>query len=215
MPLPGLAKIPPHPLPRNLDNPNILDRRRHINRLVHLPMHRILHQLPQHPAQRLARPCLGDHAPALNHAAQRGDGADLAADKLLDLGQELRVGNGLGGGDKGEGEVAFKGIGNADDTGFGDERVGGDGLLEGACAEAVGGDVDDVVYVVVLAINRFIRKGDGNLCTRPCHDVDVALFVDPAGVASVDPFTAEPLHVALVEPLFVFPERAERGGGER
>lgn len=166
MPLPGLAKIPPHPLPRNLDNPNILHRRRHIHHLVHLPMHRILHQLPQHPAQRLAGPRLGDHAPALNHAAQRGDGADLVADERLDLGQELRVGNGLGGGDKGEGEVAFECVGDADDAGFGDERVGGDGLLEGAGAEAVGGDVDDVICIVVLVINRFIEKGDGNLPVR-------------------------------------------------
>jgi hypothetical protein len=41
--------------------------------------------------------------------------------------------------------LAFEGVRDADDTGFGYERVGGDGLLEGACAEAVGGDVDDVV----------------------------------------------------------------------
>lgn len=51
--------------------------------------------------------------------------------------------------------------------------------------------------------------------TRPRHDVDVALLVDDAGVARVDPFAAEALQVALVEPLFVFPESAEGGGGER
>jgi len=42
--------------------------------------------------------------------------------------------------------VTLEGVGDADDAGFGDEGVRGDGLLEGARAEAVGCDVDDIIY---------------------------------------------------------------------
>lgn len=42
--------------------------------------------------------------------------------------------------------------------------------------------------------------------------MDVAVLVDPARVARVNPFAAEPLQIALVEPLLVLPESAEGGG---
>lgn len=45
--------------------------------------------------------------------------------------------------------MTLEGVGDADDTGFGDEGVRGDGLLEGARAEAVGCDVDDIIFVRV------------------------------------------------------------------
>ena len=35
--------------------------------------------------------------------------------------------------DEGEGEVAFEGVGDADDAAFGDEGGGGDGLFDCAC----------------------------------------------------------------------------------
>jgi hypothetical protein len=38
-------------------------------------------------------------------------------------------------------------IRDADHAGLGYARVGGDGLFEGACGEAVGCYVDDVVYI--------------------------------------------------------------------
>ena len=47
------------------------------------------------------------------------------------------------------------------------------------------------------------------------HDVDVALLVNPSGVAGVDPLPIESLQIALVEPLFVLPERTEGGRGKR
>lgn len=54
--------------------------------------------------------------------------------------------------------------------------------------------------------------GWGLTCSR--HDVDVAPLVNPPGVTGVDPFAIEPLQVALVEPLFVFPECTEGGGSK-
>lgn len=110
----------------------------------------------------------------MHHSPQGGDGADLLADVLLDLFEEVGRGDGGGGvcgggdGNEGEGEVAFEGVGDADDAAFGNGRVGGDGLFDGAwgggcinsCSfvvwskgkegrrtstEAVGGNVDDVV----------------------------------------------------------------------
>jgi hypothetical protein len=74
----------------------------------------------------------------LDHAAQRGNGADLGADQLLHFGVELLGGDGGGWvvgcreSDEGEGEVAFEFIWDANDAALCDRRVGGDGLLDGA-----------------------------------------------------------------------------------
>ncbi len=62
-------------------------------------------------------------------------------------------------------------------------------------AETVGGDVNDVV-------------GAG-------HDMHVAVFVNHAGVASVDPFAVEAFHVAFVESLVIVEERREAGWRKR
>ena len=135
---PFLLEILSHLLPRHLHDARILHRRRHLHLLRKLAMHRILHQLPQHPPQRLAAPSLGDHAFALHHPPKGGDGADLLADVLLDLFVEVGGGDGGRGvgrggeGYEGEGEVAFEGVGDADDAALGNGRVGGDGLFDGA-----------------------------------------------------------------------------------
>ena len=91
--------------------------------------------------------------------------------------------------------MAFEGVGDADDAAFGDGGVGGDGLFDGAGAEAVGGDVDDVV-------------GAG-------HDGDVTVFVNHARVAGIDPISVEAFQVAFVEAFFVIEESGEACGCER
>jgi hypothetical protein len=75
----------------------------------------------------------------LDHAAERGNGADLRADKLLYFGEELVGGDGGGGvvgcGEsyEGEWEVAFECVWDANDAAFGDGGVGGDSLFDGPC----------------------------------------------------------------------------------
>jgi len=59
----------------------------------------------------------------------------------------------------------------------------------------MGGDVDDVV--------------------ASAHDVHVAVVVDHACVACVDPFALETDHVAFVEPLLVFPKCGQTRRCER
>lgn len=136
--LPPLLKILPHLLPRNLDNSHILNRSRDLNPGVEIAVDGIFQQLSQHAAEGFAAASLGDHAFALDHAAQSGDGADLVADGGLDGVEELGGGDCGGGvrgcreGDEGEGEVAFESVGDADDAAFGDGGVGGDGLLDRA-----------------------------------------------------------------------------------
>lgn len=93
----------------------ILDGGGDLNGLGEVGVHGVLEQLAQHAAQRLAGPRLGDHAFALDHAAEGRDGADLRAYEMLYFGEELGRGDGggrvVGGGegDEGEGEVAFEG----------------------------------------------------------------------------------------------------------
>jgi hypothetical protein len=67
----------------------------------------------------------------------------VGADQLLHFGKE-EVGRDGGGGVigvgeryEGEGEVAFEGVGDADDAAFCDSAVGGDGLFYGACGNRV------------------------------------------------------------------------------
>ena len=94
-------------------------------------------------------------------------------------------------------------IRDADDAALRDGGMRSDGLLDGAGAEAVGGDVDDVVAAR--------------------HDVHVAVRVEHACVAGVDPGTAsaaargvveKALEVAGVEALGVVEEGGEARGGE-
>jgi hypothetical protein len=72
----------------------------------------------------------------LDDAPQRGDGTDLFPDESLDLMRDIFGGDGGGGvrrgreRDEGKGELALEGVGDADDAGFGDEGMGGDGLLD-------------------------------------------------------------------------------------
>lgn len=75
------------------------------------------------------------------------------------------------------------------------QRGGGGrkGRLTGA--EAVSGDVDDVVAAG--------------------HDVHVAVFIDHARVARVDPLAIKALHVALVEAFFVAEQSGQPCGCER
>ena len=74
----------------------------------------------------------------MDHAAKGGDGANLLADELLDFFEEIVGWDGgvgvvrRGEGDEGKGEMAFERVGNADNTAFGNGRMGGDGLFDGA-----------------------------------------------------------------------------------
>lgn len=98
-------------------------------------MDRVLEQLAQDSPQRLARARLGDHALAPDHPAQRGDGANLGADKLLDLLEQLFVRFDIAvfrSADEGERKLALEGVGDANHACFGDERVACDCLLERA-----------------------------------------------------------------------------------
>ena len=79
---------------RHADDAGILDRRGHLHLLLEIPVHRVLHQLSQHPPQRFARAGFGDHAFALHHAAERRDGADLGAHQALHFAVELWGGHG-------------------------------------------------------------------------------------------------------------------------
>lgn len=135
-----------HPSPRNLHNLRILNSRRHANRRIKPSRHRMLHQLPQHPSQRLPAPRLGDHPPALDYPAQRGDGANLLTDERVDLAEEFgwHVGRqGVLAGarcDEGEGEVALELVWDADYACFGDGRVGEDDLFDLAWGLLDGGN---------------------------------------------------------------------------
>jgi len=91
------------------------------------------------------------------------------------------------------GEMAFELVRDAHDAALGDGGVGGDGLFDGAGAEAVSGYVDNIV-------------GAG-------HDVHVAVFVDHPRVVGVELLPVEALHVAFVEPFFVLDEGGEAGWG--
>lgn len=139
VPMPPLRKVRPHLVPRHVHRRRVLDRARHRHRPRKLAVHRILRQLAQHPPQRLARARLGDHALALDDAAERGNGADLLAHQRLDLGRQLVGGDGrrgmVAGGerDKGKGQLALEGVGDADDAALGDEGMGRYGLLDAAC----------------------------------------------------------------------------------
>lgn len=123
-------------LPRHLHNSSIFHRRRDLHLFIKVSMHCILDQLPQHPPQRLSRPSFGNHAFALDHAAKRGNGADLGTDKLLYFCEKLVRGDGggrvVGCGESNEGkwEVAFQFVWDADDAAFGDGGVGGDSLFD-------------------------------------------------------------------------------------
>lgn len=123
----------------HVHNRRVLDGARHRNVLFKVTVHRILDQLAQHAPQRLAGPRLGDHALALDDAAQRRNGADLLAHRLLQLLGQLVVGNGrgrvvgCGERDEGKGELALEGVWDADDAALCHEWVGGDGLLDSAC----------------------------------------------------------------------------------
>jgi hypothetical protein len=138
-----LLEILPNLIPTNLHDTGVLNRSRDLHLLIELAMHRVLDQLSQDAAERLARARLGDHAFALDHTAQGGDGADLRAYEILHFSEELVGGDGgggvVGGGERyeGEGEVAFEGVGDADDAAFCDGGVGGDGLFYGACGDQV------------------------------------------------------------------------------
>lgn len=61
---------------RFLNHARVLDRRRHIDLLVELPLDRVLQQLLQHPPQRLPRPRARDNPRRRNEAAQRRDAAN-------------------------------------------------------------------------------------------------------------------------------------------
>lgn len=64
------------------------------NAPIKLAVHRILHQLLQHAAQRLARPCPWDDPLALHNAAEGCNRADLSAHQALDLRRQRRVRDG-------------------------------------------------------------------------------------------------------------------------
>lgn len=66
--------------PRHINNSRVLHRRRDIYLLLKLPVHRILQQLTENTAQSLAASGFGDHAAALNDAAEGRNGAYLSAD---------------------------------------------------------------------------------------------------------------------------------------
>lgn len=97
--------------------------------------------------------------------------------------------------DKRKGQMALQGIRDAHDATLRDQRVRRDRLLDGTGAEAVRGDVDDVVAAA--------------------HDVHVAIPVDHARVSRVDPAAPESLQVAPVEALLVVEQRREARGRER
>jgi hypothetical protein len=123
---PLLLEVLPDLPPRHLHRRRILHRRRNLHLLFEFPVHRILHQLPQDPPQRLATAGLGDHAFTLDHATERGYRSDLFADQLLDFFDQLIGWDGRGGvvgcgeRDEGEGEVAFQRIWDSDDAALSD-----------------------------------------------------------------------------------------------
>lgn len=123
---PFLLEILRDLLPRHRYNRSILHRSRNLNLFIKLAMHCVLHQLSQHSSQRLSRSGFGNHAFALDHTAQRCDGANLGADELLYFGKELirRYGRGwvvcCGECDESEWEVTFECVWDTDDAAFGD-----------------------------------------------------------------------------------------------
>lgn len=132
-----LMPILPNLLSRHIHHARILHCRGDVDLLIELVMDRVFQQLAQDSPQSLARARLGDHALAPNHPAQRGDGANLGADKLLDFLEQLLIGLGVTtasvrGADEGEGELTLEGVGDANYACFGDEGVAGDCLLERA-----------------------------------------------------------------------------------
>lgn len=54
-----------------------------------------------------------------------------------------------------------------------------------ACAKTMSGNVDNII--------------------SSCHDVNVPLLVNVAGITSVYPLALEAQHVAFPEPLFILP----------
>lgn len=84
-------KILPNTLPRNVHNLDILNSRRDIDRGIKLTLNSMFDQLAQDTAEGLPAPRFGDHAAALDHAAQGGDGADLFADEGVDFVEKVRV----------------------------------------------------------------------------------------------------------------------------
>lgn len=121
---PFLLEIRPHRTSCCLHYRRIFHRRGHADRLVDLAMYAVLQQLAQYPPQRLAGPSLGNNGLGIgrraNQAAERGDGADLGADELLDLGEELGVVElaRRGGEYESKGKGAFEGVWDGDDAGF-------------------------------------------------------------------------------------------------
>ena len=77
MPIPLFLEIRLYLLPRRLDHARIFHRSRHVDLPIKLPVYRILHQLPQHPPQRLPTSRLWNDALPLDHPAKCGDGANL------------------------------------------------------------------------------------------------------------------------------------------
>ncbi len=136
---PLLLEILPDPTPCHLNHARILDRRGNLHFLVEIAVDRVLDQLSKHPPQRLARPRLGDHPFALDHAAQRCDRTDLLPHRLLDALEQFVGRNGrrgmVGGGegDEREGKLSLQGVGYADYAAFGDVGVRRDRLLDGTC----------------------------------------------------------------------------------
>lgn len=186
----ALSKIFPNSHPGLLHHTGILHRSRHSDLRLKLPLDRILQQLLQHPPQRLARPGLGNNPRRGDKPAQRSDGPNRLSDLLVQLFEQIR--RRVCDGDESKGDVAFHVVRQTDHGDFGDLRVRADGLLDGARAQTVCRDVDDVVAAR--------------------HDVHVAVFVDGARVARVEPAAFEALQVAFVEALGVVPERREARG---
>lgn len=82
-------KILPHLPPRHLHHPFILHRRRHLHLPLKPPLHAHLHQLPQHPPQRLPTPRLRNHALPHQHPPQRRNTPNLLPHLPLHLAHEL------------------------------------------------------------------------------------------------------------------------------
>ena len=122
-------KVVPDPDARDVHHAGVLDRRRHRDGLVELAVGGVLDELAEHAAQRLAGARLGDHAAALDQAAERGDGADLGPHEPLDLAQELRVRDVPARAHEGEGHLALERVGDAHHAGLGHQGVARDGLF--------------------------------------------------------------------------------------
>lgn len=90
---PLLAEVLGHLLPRHRDGGGVLDGRGPLDLGVVVLVHRVLHELAQDPAQRLARARLRDHPLPLDDAPEGRDPADLPLHALLDLARELCVGD--------------------------------------------------------------------------------------------------------------------------